>query len=69
MGTRIAQNIRNAIDNGFRADQVAVLVRLYAETGAAEMALIEEGIPTRSSVRTSTTAPEHAAARVPPGGR
>ena len=45
MGTRIAGNIRNAIDQGLRADQVAVLVRLYAETGAVETALIEEGIP------------------------
>jgi DNA helicase-2/ATP-dependent DNA helicase PcrA len=44
MGGRIAANIRNAIDNGLRPDQVAVLVRLYAETGAVETALIEEGI-------------------------
>lgn len=47
MGARIAQNIRNAIDQGLGADQVAVLVRLYAETGAVETALIEEGIPYR----------------------
>lgn len=45
MGARIAANIRNAIDGGLRPDQVAVLVRLYAETGAVETALIEEGIP------------------------
>jgi len=45
MGTRIAENVRNAIDQGLRADQIAVLVRLYAETGAVETALIEQGIP------------------------
>ena len=45
MGTRIASNVREAIDSGLRADQVAVLVRLYAETGVVETALIEEGIP------------------------
>lgn len=47
MGARIAENVRNAIDQGLRADQIAVLVRLYAETGAVETALIEEGIPYR----------------------
>ncbi len=47
MGAQIAANIRNAIDNGLRPDQVAVLVRLYAETGAVETALIEEGISYR----------------------
>jgi len=47
MGARIAENVRNAIDKGLRADQIAVLVRLYAETGAVETALIEEGIPYR----------------------
>ena len=45
MGAQIAANIRNAIDNGLKPDQVAVLVRLYAETGVVETALIEEGIP------------------------
>ncbi len=45
MGTQIAENVRNAIDQGLRADQIAVLVRLYAETGAVETALIEQGIP------------------------
>jgi DNA helicase-2/ATP-dependent DNA helicase PcrA len=45
MGARIAENVRRAIDGGLRADQIAVLVRLYAETGAVETALIEEGIP------------------------
>jgi DNA helicase-2/ATP-dependent DNA helicase PcrA len=45
MGTQIAENVRNAIDQGLRPDHVAVLVRLYAETGAVETALIEEGIP------------------------
>ncbi len=47
MGARIAENVRNAIDKGLRADQIAVLVRLYAETGVVETALIEEGIPYR----------------------
>ena len=45
MGVQIAGNIRKAIDGGLQPDQVAVLVRLYAETGAVETALIEEGIP------------------------
>ncbi len=47
MGAKIAANIRRAIDDGLRPDQVAVLVRLYAETGVVETALIEEGIPYR----------------------
>ena len=47
MGVRIAENVGSAINSGLRADQVAVLVRLYAETGAVETALIEEGIPYR----------------------
>ena len=47
MGMRIAENVRKAIDGGFRGDQIAVLVRLYAETGVVESALIEEGIPYR----------------------
>ncbi len=47
MGMRIARNIRDAIDNGLRADGVVVLVRLYAETGVVETALIDEGIPYR----------------------
>ena len=47
MGRRIAGNIRDAVDEGLRPDQVAVLVRLYAETGVVETALIEEGIPYR----------------------
>jgi len=45
MGASIARNIRTAIDEGLRPDQIAVLVRLYAETGVVENALIEEGIP------------------------
>jgi len=45
MGVQIAENVRSAIDGGLRADQIAVLVRLYAETGAVETALIAEGIP------------------------
>ncbi len=45
MGAQIAENVRSAIDRGLRADQIAVLVRLYAETGAVETALIAEGIP------------------------
>lgn len=45
MGIQIAENVRNAIDKGLRPDQIAVLVRLYAETGVVETALIEEGIP------------------------
>ena len=47
MGMRIAENVRKAIDGGLRGDQIAVLVRLYAETGVVESALIEEGIPYR----------------------
>ncbi len=45
MGVQIAENVRSAINRGLRADQIAVLVRLYAETGAVETALIAEGIP------------------------
>ena len=47
MGMRIAENVRKAIDGSLRGDQIAVLVRLYAETGVVESALIEEGIPYR----------------------
>ena len=47
MGVQIAENVRKAIDGGLRADQIAVLVRLYAETGVVESALIEEGLPYR----------------------
>jgi DNA helicase-2/ATP-dependent DNA helicase PcrA len=45
MGTQIAENVRAAIDGGLRPDHIAILVRLYAETGVVETALIEEGIP------------------------
>ena len=47
MGARVAGNVREAIDRGLCPDQVAVLVRLYAETGVVETALIGEGIPYR----------------------
>lgn len=47
MGSRIAARIREAIDEGLRPDEIAVLVRLYAETGVVEAALIEEGIAYR----------------------
>ncbi|MCA9840127.1 MAG: UvrD-helicase domain-containing protein [Trueperaceae bacterium] len=45
MGTQIASNIAQAIDSGLAPNEIAVLVRLYAETGVIEAALIEQGIP------------------------
>lgn len=49
MGKVIAENIERAIDNGLKPDQVAILVRLYAETASIEAALIERGINYRIS--------------------
>lgn len=44
MGKVIAGNIERAIDSGLTPDQIAILVRLYAETASIEAALIERGI-------------------------
>jgi DNA helicase-2/ATP-dependent DNA helicase PcrA len=47
MGAGIARNIREAIDAGREPKDIAVLVRLYAETGVIENSLITEGVPYR----------------------
>lgn len=44
MGRVVAENVERAIDGGLRPDQIAILVRLYAETASIEAALIERGI-------------------------
>jgi DNA helicase-2/ATP-dependent DNA helicase PcrA len=49
MGKAVAENIERAIDRGLRPDQIAILVRLYAETASIEAALIERGIAYRIS--------------------
>jgi DNA helicase-2/ATP-dependent DNA helicase PcrA len=45
MGREVAAHIREAITAGTAPDDIAVLVRLYAETGVIENALIDEGVP------------------------
>jgi DNA helicase II / ATP-dependent DNA helicase PcrA len=45
MGREIAGNISEAISAGTNPADIAVLVRLYAETGVIENALIEQGVP------------------------
>jgi DNA helicase II / ATP-dependent DNA helicase PcrA len=45
MGIKIAKNIKEAIQAGTSPQDIAVLVRLYAETGVIEYGLIEQGIP------------------------
>lgn len=49
MARVVAGNIERAIDRGLRPDQIAILVRLYAETAGIEAALIERGIRYRIS--------------------
>ena len=46
-GRHIARSIREALDEGYRPDEIAVLVRLYAQTPYLEHALVETGIPYR----------------------
>ncbi len=45
MGNAIAKNIKEALKAGEQADQIAILVRLYAETAFIEYGLIEQDIP------------------------
>ena len=46
-GRHIAHSIRAALEEGHRPDQIAVLVRLYAQTPYLEHALVESGIAYR----------------------